>query len=219
MSLNSRENTNFKKVNKLIFSFIFLVLVCLLNSKEVFAARTTVTTNDGSLKQENLNPTNDAMNALTKAGAKWIPTNSAQFLQYINPRQDALPPAFDELTPEATFIHYNMDGTASPDEASAAYGGYYDFRIQVRMANEPGLVGGEYVSRIYFKYIEVSIEHRSVYKANPSIITVSGGPNVGLWMYLSSRVEVDELEQQNIFPIEYLDIFNEELKGDTTRFA
>ena len=160
------------------------------------------------------------MNALTKAGAKWIPTNSAQFLQYINPRQETLPPTFDALTPEGQFIHYNMDGTASPDEASLAYNGYYDFRIQIRMAGErESAASGDYVSRIYFKYIEISIEHRSVYKANPSIITVSGGPNVGLWMYLSSRVEVDEEEQKNIFPIEYLDIFNEELKGDTTRFA
>lgn len=220
MVLKEKEIKNFSKV-KFLFTFIFFILLFLLNTSDVFAARTT-RPSTGTNQQENLNPTNDAMNALTTAGAKWIPTNSPQFLQYINPRQETLPSTFDDLTPEGQFIHYNMDGTASPDEASLAYNGFYDFRIQVRMNGERdgnSNWAGDYVSRIYFKYIEVSIEHRSVYKANPSIITVSGGPNVGLWMYLSSRVEVDELEQQNIFPIEYLDIFNEELKGDKTRFA
>ena len=221
MVFNSREKRNFKKANKLLFSFIFFAILFLLCSSDVLAAKNG-TSSGTTNQQQNLNPTNDAMNALQKAGAKWIPTNSAQFLQYINPRQETLPSTFDDLTPEGQFIHYNLDGTASPDEASLAYNGYYDFRIQIRMNGETSgnsNLYGDYISRIYFKYIEISIEHRSVYKANPSIITVSGGPNVGLWMYLSSRVEVDQLEMQNIFPIEYLDIFNEELKGDTTRFA
>lgn len=211
------KNKNYS-LQKILFMFAVFLVLFFLNTTNVSAigwgggGGSSPTNPDSNTK-----PTAEMANGLQRAA--WVPSNNPDWHKYTKQTVKPTGYDFDSKTPGEFFVHYSLDGTATPVTDGDEYYGYYDFKVCTSIAGSSGasVQGGRtYLHRYYFKYVEVKTEVRSYHHAQTR--TVTGGQNVGLWLYLTSQADKDTLRAKDVYNIEYLDVFEMEMKGEETHY-
>ena len=217
--MDYRLKNNVKSIHKFIFMFLVFMFLFFLNTTDVFAgiADSGNVGGGGSAADSNTKPNNEMISGLQRAS--WVPSNIADWHKYTKQTVKPTGYDFDSKTPAEYFVHYSLDGTATPVTDGDEYYGYYDFKVCTSIGGsfDAASQGGRtYLHRYYFKYVEVKTEVRSYHHVGTR--TVTGGQNVGLWLYLTSQADKDALRAKEVYNIEYLDVFEMEMKGEETHY-